>query len=239
MASIRKSHYVLLPREDGSVAMHSMKEWLRQNPEHIPESLDATGSTSQQLRAALKKQGWTLQETETEFRLLPPGAAEESSSTLREMLNEPEVSEQSEDGERDTSFGLESQLRDFLAQNLSSIPINGQRLKIYVDPTGRDGIEYPTAVGFIDLLAVDEAGTFYILELKRGRTPDYTVGQLARYMGWVSQTIGKGKGVRGVIVAKSISDSMRYAVCVFSNVSLFEYEVSFKLHAATPMQVAS
>ncbi|MDR7097827.1 RecB family endonuclease NucS [Lysobacter niabensis] len=50
----------------------------------------------------------------------------------------------------------------------------------------------------LDLLAIDEVGNFYVFELKRGRTPDYTMGQLMRYMGWVSQTIGKNRSVQGL-----------------------------------------
>ena len=38
--------------------------------------------------------------------------------------------------------------------------------------------------------------------------------------------------MNGVIVAKEISDSLRYAVSVVPNVSLFEYEVSFSLRPA-------
>ncbi len=40
-------------------------------------------------------------------------------------------------------------------------------------------------------------------------------------MGWVKQTIGKDRKVRGVIVAKTISDSLRYSVSVVPDVSLF------------------
>lgn len=167
MASIRKSHFVLLPSEDGSVAMHSMKEWLRQNPEHVPEGLDATSSTSQQLRGGLKRLGWTIQETESEFRLLPPGADSKLSSVFKEILDEPEQIPYLSENE-ETSFGLESQLRDFLAQNLSLIPVNGQHLQLYVDPTGRDGIEFPTGVGQIDLLAVQVLVIFMSLSLNVG-----------------------------------------------------------------------
>ncbi len=48
-------------------------------------------------------------------------------------------------------------------------------------------------------------------------------------MGWVEQTIGKGKRVNGVIVAKQIADNLRYAVSVMPNVALFEYRVEFNL----------
>jgi hypothetical protein len=51
-------------------------------------------------------------------------------------------------------------------------------------------------------------------------------------MGWVKQTIGKGRDVNGVIVARSINDRLRYAVSVVPNVSLFEYKVKFDLRPA-------
>ena len=132
----------------------------------------------------------------------------------------------------ETSFALEYQLRDFIVQNLGAISVQGKRLHLYVDPTGRDGTEFRTAVGPIDILANDDSGAFYTFELKRARSPDHSIGQLSRYMGWVKQTIGRDREVNGVIVAKTIPESLRYAVSIIPNVSLFEYEVSFKLTPA-------
>lgn len=119
-----------------------------------------------------------------------------------------------------------------MASNLNTISVNRRRLRLYVDPTGRDGIEFPSAVGPIDILAVDESGSFYVFELKRASSADRAIGQLARYMGWVQQTIGKGREVSGVIVAKSISDNLRYAASIVPRVHLFEYEVEFHLRPA-------
>lgn len=51
-------------------------------------------------------------------------------------------------------------------------------------------------------------------------------------MGWVKQTIGKDRAIiSGVIVAKEISEALRYGVAVVPNVTLSEYEVQFKLGA--------
>lgn len=210
-----------------------MKEWLRQHAEHVPSGLDATLSTSHQLRNGLKRLGWLVQDSATETKLIMPG------TTLEQVHldNSPEDDSELELS-NETSFGLEYQLRDFLAQNISAIPINGRRVKLYVDPTGRDGIEFPTAVGPVDILGVDEDGSFVVFELKRANSSDRAIGQLARYIGWVKQTIGKGKDVRGVIVAGNISDNLRYAATVIPNVTLFEYEVSFKLNPVLPMQNA-
>jgi hypothetical protein len=207
-----------------------MKEWLRRNPDETPRGFDPTGSTSHQLRDALLKRGWEIKNTDTQVLLLKPGtnniagtATDEVLGTTDDALSDNEA----EPGE--ASFSLEYQLRDFLAQNLNTIDVGGKRLKLYVDPAGRDGIEYPSPVGPIDLLAIDEAGSFYVFELKRARSPDHAIGQLARYMGWVSHTIGAHGSVNGIIVAKEISDKLRYAASVFPNVRLFEYQVEFHL----------
>jgi hypothetical protein len=158
-----------------------------------------------------------------------PGTANLGTNVVGAVLGGDDVDQEQQP---EAAFALEHQLRDFLAQNLASIPVEGKKLRLYVDPTGRDGIEYPTAVGPIDILAVDDTGAFVVFELKRARSPDHAIGQLSRYMGWVKQTIGKDKAVRGVIVAKTITDSLRYSIAVVPNVSLFEYEVSFALKPA-------
>lgn len=223
-----KRFNVVIPRDDGGIEVYPMKEWLRQHPDHIPDNLDPTLATSHQLRNALRRRGWSVQETPTEERLLLPGSSQ-LESVIDEVLGDENSAENTE--EIVAAFALEYQLRDFLAQNLSAIPVEGERLSLFVDSIGRDGIEYPTGVGPIDILAVDEQGNFVVFELKRARSPDSAIGQLARYMGWVSQTIGRGKKVRGVIVAKKISDNLRYAVTVIPSVSIFEYEVKFELQA--------
>jgi|1185.fasta_scaffold01566_4 hypothetical protein len=226
-----KHFNIVVPKDDGGVEMHPMKEWLRRHPQHLPSGLDATASTSHQLRNGLTKAGWEIQETANETRLILPGTLS-GEHAIEAVLgggcdSAPEESESTE-----ASFGLEYQLRDFLADNLHATDVNGKKLKLYVDPAGRDGIEFPTAVGRIDILAIDEIGDFFVFELKRARSPDHAIGQLTRYMGWVQQTIGKGRKVNGVIVAKEVGESMRYAVSVVPNVMLFEYEVEFHLRLA-------
>lgn len=224
-----KRFNVVVAREGGGVEVYPMKEWLRQHPEHVPSGLDATSSTSHQLRDALRRRSWQVHDTPTEVRLSPPGA-DPNAVEVTSVLGDADADE-AEAGEG-AAFGLEFQLRDFIAQNLSAIDVGGRKLRLFVDAAGHDGVEYPTAVGPIDILALDPSGSFVVFELKRARSPDKAIGQLARYMGWVQQTIGKGKEVVGVIVAKEITTNLRYAASVLPNVTLFEYEVSFRLTRA-------
>lgn len=227
-----KRFNVVISKSDGGVEMYPMKEWLRQHPEHIPDGLDPTSSTSHQLRNGLKKCGWSVKEMPTEIRLFMPGG-NASESVIDEVLGEQIDDEENESIE--PSFALEYQLRDFIAQNLAAILVQGKKLCLYVDPAGRDGIEYPSAVGPIDILAVDDAGALVVFELKRARSPDQAIGQLARYMGWARQTIARDREVHGVIVAKEIGEKLRYAASVLPGVSLFEYEVEFHLRPANKL----
>ncbi len=119
-----------------------------------------------------------------------------------------------------------------MAANLSSVDVNSEQLSVYVDEMDRDGVEYPTGVGPIDILAVDKNDDFYVFELKRANSPDRAFGQVSRYMGWLKQTIGKDRKVYGVIVSKTVSRNLRFAVTTNPDVFLYEYEVSFTLKKA-------
>jgi hypothetical protein len=124
-------------------------------------------------------------------------------------------------------FPIEANLRDFLIQNLKTV--RNLNLQLFVDEQGRDGKEYPTAVGPIDILARDERGNFYVFELKLSKGPDKALGQILRYMGWIKKEMAKDKAVKGIIVANKMDDKIKYAVSVTPDVSLYEYELKFEV----------
>ena len=214
----RQKFTVAIPNDEGGIELYPMKGWLRKHPEKMPPGLDPdpSYSTSRQLFAGLKKMGWSFQEFEDEIRLFPQGTPVQ---TLEE-----------DDDESEAYFALESQLQEFIATNLERISINGMKLKLFKDQAGQLGKEYRTSDGKrIDILAVEDNGNFVVFELKKGRSPYNAIGQLASYMGWVMETVGKGKKVRGVIVAREIDDTLRYSIRAVPDISLFEYEIDFKL----------
>jgi hypothetical protein len=120
-------------------------------------------------------------------------------------------------------FAAEHHLRDYLVQHLESIEPG---LQLYVDEEGDDGVEYPTQVGRIDILATDRAGHFVVIELKVSRGPDAVAGQVLRYKNWVRHHLSDGRRVRGIIVAQHISDRIRYAIASDPDIYVKQYELN-------------
>jgi hypothetical protein len=132
--------------------------------------------------------------------------------------------------EGSAEFAYESDLRNYLAKNLSIIEPG---LKLYQDE-GITGIEFPVGGRFIDILAVDAKGALVVIELKVSRGYDRVVGQLMRYMAWIRKNQAEpGQQVRGVIVAREISEDLLLACSLLAGVQLFEYELSLKLKAVS------
>lgn len=120
-------------------------------------------------------------------------------------------------------FAYEKDLQNYLAKNLSVIEPG---LKLYEDE-GINGIEFPVGGRFIDILAVDTGGSFVVIELKVSRGYDRVVGQIMRYMAGIHKNQAEpGQKVRGIIVAREISEDLLLACSLLAGVQLFEYELS-------------
>lgn len=128
---------------------------------------------------------------------------------------------------REDSFAYEKDLQSFLAKNPDKIETG---LRIY-EADGITGIEYPAGGGRrIDLLCVDRDSNWVVVELKVSRGYDQVAGQLFRYMGWVKNNLAESnQKVRGIIIARNISEDLKLATSLVPNVELFEYEMSVKL----------
>jgi endonuclease len=137
---------------------------------------------------------------------------------------EPESSDDLPEGR--SEFAYERDLRSYLARNLHLIEAG---LRLY-EEEGVTGIEFPVGGRFVDILAVDRKGNYVVIELKVSRGYDRVVGQLLRYIAWIEQHhADPGQTVRGVIVAKEMTDDLCLACSRIDGVSLYEYELSVSL----------
>lgn len=123
-------------------------------------------------------------------------------------------------------FAYEKDLQNFLSKNLHLIEPG---LNLFEDEVIK-GIEFPVGGRFIDILAIDKNSDWVVIELKVSKGYDRVVGQLLRYMAWIKQHHAKStQKVRGLIVARSISEDLLLACSDQSNIQLFEYELSVNL----------
>jgi predicted RNA-binding protein len=134
-----------------------------------------------------------------------------------------------EDIENESEFALEAHLEEFMDANWHRIrfPFSLRRYEAE-DQTGR---QFPAGQWSIDFLCVDDdSEDFVVIELKRGKSSDSTVGQVLRYIGWVEENLcNEGQAAKGIIIAREIDDALRYAVRGLENVSVMTYKVDFEL----------
>ena len=137
-----------------------------------------------------------------------------------------------EDNEDDTQpttgseFAYEVDLRNYLVKNLSLIESG---LRLYEENEIR-GIEFPVGNRRIDILARDTKGGLVVIELKVSRGYDKVVGQLLRYVAWIRKNLAEdSQKVRGVIVARQMTEDLLLACSSLPDIELFEYELSLSL----------
>ncbi|MGH7515825.1 MAG: endonuclease NucS domain-containing protein [Gemmatimonadales bacterium] len=161
------------------------------------------------------------------FRLYEAG--KDSAPIVEGSSQQVQIAKEGSEADEGSEFAYEHDLRDYLARNLGLIE---HGLTLYSDE-GISGVEFPAGSRFIDILALDKDKNYVVIELKVSRGYDRTVGQLLRYMGWIEQHHAEpGRSVRGVIVAKEISEDLKLACRRLSGIGLFEYDLSVTLRAA-------
>lgn len=111
-----------------------------------------------------------------------------------------------------SSHELEAQLQFKIANNLNKIEAGLELI----------GIEYPTNVGRIDILALDRNGLYVVIELKKGMAGDKTVGQVTRYMGVISEQFNQRP--RGMIIARDFNEQLRASAKMIPDLKLVRYD---------------
>lgn len=180
-----------------------------------------------------------------QFRLYDPGTdpAPIHEFIQGDVAREEEitaVSNEDEDQEAQpgsSEFLLERDLQRYLAENLECLE---QGLTLY-DVDGIRGIEFEAGGGRrIDILAIDKAGAFVVLELKVSKGYDRVVGQLLRYVNWIRQNLAEpGQRVRGIIVCRTMSEDLRLACASIKDIELFEYQLSVTVTKVPILEIQS
>ena len=69
-----------------------------------------------------------------------------------------------------------------------------------------------------------------VVELKKGRASDAVVGQILRYMGYISTDLAEpDQIVRGCIIALEDDLRIKNALKITPSIDFYRYEVSFNL----------
>lgn len=159
------------------------------------------------------------------FRLYSPDTDPKpiyDKDTVDESENDDEISTKQSTQE----FAYEKDLQNFLVKNLDAIEPG---LTLFQDD-GVSGMEFPVGGRFIDILAVDKDGNLVVIELKVSKGYDRVVGQLLRYVAWIKINQAEdNQKVRGIIVARTISEDLKLACSGINDLQLFEYQISVSL----------
>ncbi len=125
-------------------------------------------------------------------------------------------------------FYMEQQLEDFIIENWENTEL-GKKYELIYEEGALKSQQYITDIGRIDILVKDKInGNYVVIELKKNQTSDDTVGQILRYMGWVSEKKGD-KSVKGIIVAGKYDEKLYYAQQMMKDIDVYLYEVNFSL----------
>ena len=210
-------YYLRNEKKEHTAHRDGIIEFVRSSqPEHVKEGYRTPpGLTS--LMSKLKKEG-----------VLSTEGLEKGYYTLAEEFDE----KKGEDVEIPPySVSLEKDLINYLASDPSQIE-KGLKLKEK---------EYDTKnAGRIDLLCIDRNRDFVVVETKKGKESDKVVGQIQRYMGWITRNLAKkGENVRGIIIVNEFDEWLDYAVSVNDNIQLKYYEVKFVVRDTLPRNPVS
>ena len=120
------------------------------------------------------------------------------------------------------TYDVEDDLQEYLKTNWETTAF-GEEWEI---------IESPANVGDageIDLLAHHrKEDCWLVVELKRDKISDKTVGQILRYMGWIKENLANNKVVRGIVIVHEIDKKLNYSASVLRNVEVRYYKINLK-----------
>lgn len=163
------------------------------------------------------------------FRLFNPetdGLPLHSIADVSNIIDNKKVAASDAVSAETSAFAYEKDLQNFLAKNLTKLESG---LRLYTEE-GITGLEFPVDGRFIDILAVDDKNNLVVVELKVSKGHERVVGQILRYMAWIEKNLAEAdQKVRGIIVAREISEDIKLACMYLPQVKVYEYQLSVNL----------
>lgn len=84
------------------------------------------------------------------------------------------------------------------------------------------GVRFPTDVGEIDLLLVDDERTLVVVSIPDPEAPGDPVSEILQRMGWVRKHVAKGQQeVRGVVLLPPMPEDLSYAAAAVAGTVAF------------------
>ena len=111
------------------------------------------------------------------------------------------------------------QVRDLLAEDPELLEPG---LALVRDARSPSGVDYPTEVGSIDLLARDAGGALVVVTVAKGDSGSDLVADILQRIGWVRKHVAKTReGVRGVVVMDEAPANLSYAAAAVADTVAF------------------
>ena len=128
---------------------------------------------------------------------------------------------------KDGQFSSEKLLEDELNQRIEhGLPTFGRQLKMY-RRHGEYGRQYIIPIGRLDLLAEDDEGSLFIIELKKDSGYDDAYVQIRSYIDWFDKNRPEKK-IRGILCLNNPPKKLIQAVRQDDRVQLFNYQIVYE-----------
>jgi hypothetical protein len=216
-----KHHLAVIKNSIGKPETHPFKSWLKVNSQVLPIGMDAVDNTTYQLRRALKKDGWEIEELPDRVLVIQPDDKKDTSYADELLGEDAEITDETNEEvlieAEEITFGLERDLQAALRANIEQLEPG---LKI-IDK----GKERLTEAGRIDITAFDKKGNVVIIELKAGEAKHEIITQVLAYMTAVAEA--DKKPVRGILVAGTFPKKVILASRAIPNLEIKQYSFQF------------
>jgi RecB family endonuclease NucS len=135
-------------------------------------------------------------------------------------LEELELSDPALEAGGATAFTPDVQhVREMLADDPSLLE---KGLTLMGDAGSSGGIDHPTDVGSIDILARDSGGGLVVVMVTKGDSGSDIVAEVLQRIGWVRKHVAKKReGVRGVVLMQNAPENLSYAAAAVSDTVSF------------------